>query len=203
MERIEYRNVVDKTDWTRGPWDSEPDKIQWQDEATGLPCMIVRGPSGALCGYVGLLPGHPFHGKSYDDPNVDVHGGLTFGGHCADTSQEKWQKWRERMLARKDEAKRYPKGDAARDLKEWGAGLNNYDAWVEHAEARFICHRPGPGEPDDIYWLGFDCAHSGDICPSHDRISGRYSDWEDVYRDLAYVENEVRSLARQLAALKG
>lgn len=66
MERIEYRNVIDKSQWGDGPWQSEPDKIQWQDEATGLPCLIVRGPVGALCGYVGVPKTHPAYGLHYD-----------------------------------------------------------------------------------------------------------------------------------------
>ena len=34
----EYR-TVDKSTWARGPWDTEPDKMQWRDEATGLDCL--------------------------------------------------------------------------------------------------------------------------------------------------------------------
>lgn len=30
-------------------------------------------------GYVIIPEGHPMHGKNYDDIDVDVHGGLTFG----------------------------------------------------------------------------------------------------------------------------
>ena len=32
-------------------------------------------------------------------------------------------------------------------------------------EAHAICHVPGPGEPDKLWWLGFDCAHWQDITP--------------------------------------
>lgn len=63
MQALEYR-TIDKSEWARGEWDDEPDKIQFQDEATGLPCLIVRNRVGGLCGYVG------------------VEGGLTFSGHC-------------------------------------------------------------------------------------------------------------------------
>jgi hypothetical protein len=28
-----------------------------------------------------------------------------------------------------------------------------------------VCHKPAPGEPDNIWWLGFDCAHGGDQMP--------------------------------------
>src|SRR5882672_10657734 len=82
MERIEYRGVVDKSNWQRGPWDDEQDKVQWMDDATELPCLIVRGPSGALCGYVGVAPDHPLHGIGYQTPDIDVHGGLSFAGAC-------------------------------------------------------------------------------------------------------------------------
>lgn len=74
-----------------GPWDEEPDKAQWVDEATGLDCLIVRNQVGALCGYVGLPPGHPLHGASalYSGRrresalnDLDVHGGITFANSC-------------------------------------------------------------------------------------------------------------------------
>lgn len=28
-----------------------------------------------------------------------------------------------------------------------------------------ICHEPEPGEPDDVWWLGFDTIHLGDDAP--------------------------------------
>lgn len=34
--------TIDKSAWPRGAWDDEPDKVQWQDPATGLPCLIDR-----------------------------------------------------------------------------------------------------------------------------------------------------------------
>lgn len=67
-----------------GPWQDEPDKVQWVDEATGLDCLIVRNPvMGNLCGYVGVPEGHPEFGKGYDDVPVNVHGGLTYADGCA------------------------------------------------------------------------------------------------------------------------
>ncbi len=65
-----------------GPWQEEPDKLFWVDEATGLDCMVVRGPMGALCGYVGVPPTHPWFMSDYDELPVNVHGGLTFAGMC-------------------------------------------------------------------------------------------------------------------------
>lgn len=89
--------TVNKSDWGPGAWQDEPDKIQWIDEATGLDCLIHRSPLGALCGYVGVPPGHPSHGLDYDAVTVgpgedgyypDVHGGLTYAGPCAETDDE-------------------------------------------------------------------------------------------------------------------
>lgn len=82
MKTIEYRFDKSHLD-PDGPWQEEPDKKQWQDKATGLPCLIVRGPVGALCGYVGVPQEHPDHENDYDNVEVDVHGGLTFAGFCA------------------------------------------------------------------------------------------------------------------------
>lgn len=77
-----YENVVDKSAWGEGPWQSEPDKVQWTDPTTGLPCLIVRSPSGALCGYVGIAEGHPAFEQDYSNVDVEVHGGLTYADHC-------------------------------------------------------------------------------------------------------------------------
>jgi hypothetical protein len=77
------RTLVDKIPWGPGPWVGEPDWVLWRDEATGLLCLIKRNceASGTLNGYVEVPPGHPWHQASYDDVEVDVHGGLTFAGH--------------------------------------------------------------------------------------------------------------------------
>lgn len=165
METREYR-TIDKSTWGPGPWQDEPDKRQWENQPTGLPCLIVRGPAGALCGYVGIPKGHPYYGRHYDEVPVEAHGGLTFGDYCR----------------------------------------------VDSPEDSSICHVPGPGEPDDVYWLGFDCAHAGDVSPATDAlIRQRYDpqEWANrmqvfagyVYRDVAYVTAEVDALAVQLAGL--
>lgn len=85
-----YSNVMDKSTWAEGPWNAEPDKVQWVDRSTDLDCLIVRGPMGSLCGYVGVPPDHPDHGKSYNDLEGDllVHGGLTFADKCMEDRPE-------------------------------------------------------------------------------------------------------------------
>lgn len=204
---------VEKSEWLRGEWDDEPDKMQWQDKTTGLPCLIVRGPSGALCGYAGVAPGHPWHGVSYNscvkdgceeswcdhrpESTIDVHGGLTFSAGCADVSREKWEKFRASVEASRDEAQRFPVGDAARRLREWSDVLDDYAGWVARRSLQGICHVV-PGKPDNVWWFGFDCAHSGDYSPSFGRVVPSIR--ADSYKDLAYVQHEVTKLAQQLAA---
>lgn len=84
---------VDRSEWPAGEWDGEPDKVQWNDEATGFACIAKRqASSGHWCGYVGVEPGHPWHGKDYNDVRIvnedgdvdypDVHGGLTYSDEC-------------------------------------------------------------------------------------------------------------------------
>ncbi len=160
MERIEYR-TKDKSGWGDGPWQNEPDKVQWQDETTGFPCLMVR-PHGSWCGYVGVPPTHPVYGKSYDDVDVSVHGGLTFANRCMDGPED-----------------------------------------------HVVCHKVSEGESDDVWWLGFDTAHAGDLDPAHAffmrtlpplgiETPRHYGPRYDVYRDQAYVQAEVENLARQL-----
>jgi hypothetical protein len=64
MEDREWRDLMDKTAWGSGPWQQEPDKVQWTDPRTGFACLIVRNEVGSLCGYVGVPEGHPWHGMS-------------------------------------------------------------------------------------------------------------------------------------------
>ena len=44
----------------------------------GIQCTYVTGYMGFYCGYVRCDPGHPWHGKDYNDIDADIHGGLTF-----------------------------------------------------------------------------------------------------------------------------
>lgn len=152
LKEYEARIAEVRKDWTPGPWDDEPNRAEWRYK--DLPCLIVRNRSGALCGYVGVPPGHPVHGKHYDDVEVDVHGGLTFSAGCH------------------------------------GA----------------ICHVPEPGEPDAVWWLGFDCAHCGDAHPWPKGLSEKHPGlfiWRDGerYWSMPMVKSEVERLADQLAAM--
>ena len=164
---------ADKTKWGDGPWNSEPDKVQWIDEATGLDCLIHRAPLGHWCGYVGVAEGHPFFGKDYGQcaqPTpceeswcqhspaavLNPHGGITYAAFCQETG----------------------------------------------GESHGICHVPEDGRPHRVWWLGFDCAHLGDYSPGMSQYSaGRQAVRGEIYKDRAYVEGEVRQLAQHLSAL--
>ncbi len=96
----EWRDEIDKKDWGDGPWQREPDRIQWQDAKTGMPCLLVRSEtSGILCGYVGVNDKHQLFGVSYMnvEESIDVHGGLTYSDKCqgrichvAEPDEEVW-----------------------------------------------------------------------------------------------------------------
>lgn len=77
----ETATYVDRSGWPPGPWDDEPDRVEWR--IGDLVALALRQPSsGHWCGYVGLPPGHPWHGANYDGVDVAVHGGLTFAASC-------------------------------------------------------------------------------------------------------------------------
>lgn len=176
MQTLEW-TTIDKSDWpVRGEWDGEPDKKQFRDAATGLPCLALRGLGGHWCGYVGVSKDHPWHGKDYDTcvrPEnhedyegdgyhysctlrgvIEIHGGITFADGC------------------------------------------------EHSEdpSSGICHVSAPGEPDDVWWFGFDCAHLGDLSPRYNNDGIRFGEIE-TYKPLSYIEAECARLADQLATV--
>lgn len=181
MQVIEERNI-DRAGWESGPWDSEPDKKQWLDEASGLACLIVRNQNGGnLCGYVGVPKTHPLHGKSYHervtcpaDPNA-----------VANTSEAKpWMAWLGESLRGEDD------GTIALDaLVDVHGGLT----YADECQGR-ICHVTEDG--DHVWWFGFDCAHGGDLRPT-DKYG--FNGPDSRYRDVSYVEGQCRRLAEQLA----
>ena len=68
-----------------------------------------------------------------------------------------------------------------------------------------ICHEPKPGEPDNVWWVGFDCANGFDFSPMMEAtmkmVLGKPSQFMNsfqTYRDVEYVKKEVEDLADQL-----
>lgn len=136
-------HTIDRSKWSSGPWDNEPDRVDF--EHAGLPCLLLRNPFGAWCGYAAVPPGHPLHGTDADDAELDVHGGVTYADRCQSP----------------------------------------------------ICHVPKPGEPDDVWWFGFDCAHFRDLVPG---MPLGLLPPHGIYRDVNYARTETESLAAQLRA---
>lgn len=192
MQTLEYRSH-DKSAWGPGPWQDEPDKRQWRDEATGLPCLIVRSPMGGnLCGYVGVPREHALHGKDYSER---VKPPAAF-------EERSYDEVRTPVLAlfRAPD----PDGLIGIDIALDVHGGITFAAGCGHGEdpSRGVCHVPGDGEADDVWWFGFDCAHCNDHSPARS-VRMRELGMGDIddggtYRDIDYVTREVRGLARQL-----
>lgn len=228
MEKIEYR-TKDKSKWPRGPWDDEPDKVQWQDEATGLPCLIVRSPVGALCGYVGVPPDHPWHGKEYDDEaliGVEVHGGLSFAAFCQPGPENQ-------SICHKEEICTCDTDNGATSLhgrNHRRRGLDqprdphdqNDEIWPPRDGAEAACSSVQHGQPrtpqsnaaTERDEQAATCVVCGlplverpiywfgfDCAHYHDLTPRDPSLGDGDYRDRAYVEDQCRALAVQLTGV--
>lgn len=177
IEQIKTWSFGRLAGYPEGPWSSEPDKVQWVDEATGLDCLIFRNRVGALCGYVGVPQSHPWHGVGYSvcvekcaedwcydhSPagRVEVHGGLTYADAC--------------MEGAGDDAICHVPFDG-RPANVWWFGFD-----TAHA---------GDLSP-------YDAKRAEDE-------QNRYPwaiDATDRYRDVGYVKRECGSLAEQLASV--
>jgi hypothetical protein len=79
-------------------------------------------------------------------------------------------------------------------------GLTYADHCQQGPESETICHVPEPGEPNHVWWLGFDCSHSQDTSPGF--LARGLGRWPGAwYKTLQYVQRECAQLAAQLAAL--
>ncbi len=227
MERMEWRFEDIKAKLPPGPWRDEPDKIQWQDEATGLACLIVRGPLGALCGYVGVADDHRLHGVDYGEcarpgarpPNPKREAkrwaaGLSGRGWRVLASpgispeairlHEMSENLHKSLWARRRDTRRSC-GNAwcshtPESVLEAHGGITYSGACSPGEGGRGICHTPSPGDPRDLFWFGFDCAHCGDVVPGMPFGSSLMSDGQ--YCDVGYVAAECARLAGQLARMK-
>lgn len=166
----EQYNLIDKSSWREGLWKQEPDRVSWVDPETGYHCLIRRNDRmGFFCGYVAVEKGHPFYRKSYQDNDYYIPSNLDVHGGI--TYSEECD----------------------------GDGITG------------ICHVTK--DDDAAWWFGFDCGHAGDVSPGNEliesielmkmfspslqvRLKGLNS--LDTYRDLPYLIEQVKSLAKQL-----
>jgi hypothetical protein len=56
-----------------------------------------------------------------------------------------------------------------------------------------VCHKPKPGESEDVWWIGFDAAHAGDFSPGAGFGSAA------SYKDVKYMTRQCEHLAEQAA----
>lgn len=216
MERAEPY-TVDKSTWGPGPWQSEPDKLQWKDEATGLACLIVRSDvSGSLCGYVGVPSTHPAYGLSYDgQPHAEFEAYLAASrDHMRSAVGKSHEEFGEAISGLPERPAVVPgAGEKVSELTAHG-GLT-----YANGCGGVICHVPEPGQPDNVWWFGFDCAHIMDLSPGMvarmrqlkipnfmesipEALKSAANEMREVYRDVPYVQAECADLAKQLAAIQ-
>lgn len=163
-----------------GPWNNEADKVAWTDAETGLACIMLRQENGTISGYVGVGPDHPLFGFNADAVPLGVsqavHGGVTYGKPCevnrfADVPWGKPRKERYTVC-------HVSRVRIVQDYRTVQATENEFDH-------------------EDLWWLGFDTNHPGDLIPGK-RRDGRKG---DVYRNQAFVYENCIKLARKLASL--
>lgn len=192
-----HRFRVPKARWGDGPWQREPDRVDFVH--AGLHCVILRNlhVTGSLNGYVGVPPSHPWWGKEEDECLATPR--------CEPSSEHDatWTGPFARLLA----------GHVAwycdhtiQSMIDVHGGINWASPTIGSTKR---AHR-------DLWWFAFDTGHSGDLSPmmeatlrelwlaqdtsgrqwaQHQRVMGEYQ----TYKDLAYVRHEVESLAAQLA----
>lgn len=131
-----------------------------------------RNTMKAWCGYVQVPEGHVLFGKDYSS----------------------------RRQCNRDEIKIAGQGPIA----IFAEALHEDDGAVS-LDVILQCHGgityAGPRywtAPRTGWWLGFDCSHAGDLTP-HDEFRG-WSYSSGTYRTLAYVQEQCRGLASQIAA---
>lgn len=169
---------IDKSTWGEGPWQHEPDRIEWR--VGGLVALMRRNSRhGMWCGYVGVPAGHPWHGKKYHEIDADVHGGLNYADEC--------------MVAR-------PGEDPRELICHVPQAGESDDAWW----LGFDCHHMNdlaPGFAAHERELAANFRAAGDIRGAE--LFERGPEFFGLtYRDVDYVRNEVEGLVQQAAAAR-
>jgi hypothetical protein len=114
-------------------------KIERDWRYKGYDCQVLMTPMGHRCGYVRVPPGHPWWLKDYDDPST-----------VAEQIEEREINYDRISLL----------GALA------GVNREGPEPWLRTIEAQVEVHGglTYAGElVDGQWWLGFDCAHAGDL----------------------------------------
>jgi hypothetical protein len=70
-------DLIDKSEWGKGPWENEPDLQSWIDSETQYACVTRRNMFGAWLGHVGLDASHPLYMLQPGAPEfefIETHG---------------------------------------------------------------------------------------------------------------------------------
>jgi hypothetical protein len=157
-------------------WLSEPNELSWTDEKTGYACHIVRnGAVGHLCGYVHIPEGHPLHGIEYSAALPDF------------------------LAPLKDVVLEGEIGNrGVMDVFCLALG-GDFTVGLLFNVHGGITFSGVPCGQDAGFWYGFDCGHCDDLSP---RMGG-FGLTRGTYRNIAYVQAECASLAKQLKQVAG
>ena len=221
------RELIPKAEWGPGPWQDEPDRAEWR-AAAGLPAMAIRNThtSGSWCGYVAVAPGHPFYGKHYGQclrknckkakltAKQQLNHSRMKRERAKGAEERRWAEMSIRMnemFVRWEKQGHYGKSSPCSHYDARPEGILEVHGGITYSNACHgdICHIPREGEPHEVWWFGFDCAHSGDVSPLMDKTlndlmperAESLRGYGESYKDLAYVKDEVESLALQLATI--
>lgn len=85
-----------------------------------------------------------------------------------------------------------------KDYNDVAVSVHGGLTYAEHCNGH-VCHTPKEGEPDNVWWLGFDCAHARDLIPDLSRR--QHLKIDEHYWTLEEVKEETKQLAEQLAAM--
>ena len=174
-----YHNP-DRRPSSNGPWNDEADKVAWVDEETGLGCIMLRQKNGTISGYVSVDPRHPLFGFEADAVPVGVsntvHGGVTYAKEC--------------------EVNRFERRAQGKPRRERYTVCHT--TWIRTVQDFRTVQTTKDEFHEDLWWLGFDTDHAGDLVPN-----GRYGEGRkgDIYRDQSFVYSNCIELARKLKAL--
>lgn len=164
---LEDQSFTDKVDLDgeQTVWDSEPNVVRFR--YNGLKCLIMRHPEmRMLCGYIRLPEGSIKRKvRNYGQVLRKPIKGAMFS------------------ILRKA---RRAKGYAAVEMDFDVHGGITFSGRPWHYMA---------GNSKTALWVGFDCAHFGDVVPAMLR-STLYD--ESVYRDISYVTQQLKHLADQI-----
>ncbi len=140
---------------------------EWTDK-WGFHCMVYKHEDGGfLCGYVGLPCEHPMYEKDYSQC---LEG-------CTGVTETRFK----------------------RERTTWDC-THGFEGKRPHKSPEQVldCHggitysgRGVPGQKEELWYLGFDCAHLGDT-------TKYIFDPDTTYKTEAYVVNEIEQLLKQV-----